>query len=199
MEAGAGAPPQPFAQPTPPREPDELDLRRPEPRRPGRPVGAVLGFRWRWEQGCPPTAETAGLPGRPWPVTRPFPRGWLPGSRELICYLLGRLPEPPPPRPCLFSASPTPPPPAPPSETETSGTPGPASRQPSWVPARVYLLWGGPGGLGGAAGVWAEPRTWRGWLPSSSSFHGVAPPPAALLSLPGTSSRLGLGEGRWVD
>lgn len=27
-------------------------------------------------------------------VTRPFPRGWLPGSRELICYLLGRLPEP---------------------------------------------------------------------------------------------------------
>lgn len=114
-------------------------------------MGAVLGFRWRWEQGCPPTAETAGLPGRPWPVTRPFPRGWLPGSRELICYLLGRLPEPPPPRPCLFSASPTPPPPAPPSETETSGTPGPASRQPSWVPARVYLLWGGPGGLGGAA------------------------------------------------
>lgn len=26
--------------------------------------------------------------------TRPFPRGWLPGSRELSCYLLGRLPEP---------------------------------------------------------------------------------------------------------
>lgn len=34
------------------------------------------------------------LPGRARVGNPPFPRGWLPGSRELICYLLGRLPEP---------------------------------------------------------------------------------------------------------
>ena len=42
-------------------------------------------------------------------------------------------------------------------------------RQPQWDPARVYLLWGGPGGLGGAeCAARAGQATWRpGSLPAS--------------------------------
>lgn len=66
-------------------------------------MGAFLGFRWPGSRGARPLRRLWDCQGGPAPVTRPFPCGWLPGSRELICYLLGRLPEPPP-RPCLLSA-----------------------------------------------------------------------------------------------
>lgn len=46
-------------------------------------------------QGCPARQRRRqDCQGGCMPVSQPFPRGWLPGSRELICYLLGRLPEP---------------------------------------------------------------------------------------------------------
>lgn len=117
-------------------------------------------------------------------VTQPFPRGCLPGSRELICYLLGRLPEPSSPA-CVCSGLGS-------SETETSKTPG----RPGLLGSCLGLpSMGRIRELGGAeSGAWAGPADVAGSPRPPPRELGPPPPPPPP---PGTSS--GPWGSTWPD
>lgn len=162
----------------------ELDLGLPEVAASARASVCLVGVQMALRTRAPACLRRLwGSQGGRALVTRPFPRGWLPGRRELICLSVGKasrtlLPA----RVCSGLDS---------SETETSRTPGPASPQ-GILPGFTFY---GEVLEAGRSAVWSLGRAGDvASLPPSSSSPGVTPAPPPLL---GTSS--GSPGSTWAD